>query len=97
MARRISWSRPAQHDRRTIFTYWNKNNQSNLYSRKLNRLFNEAIITLSKYPFIGRSSAILNVHIKVVRDYLIVYEVLNEEIVILRIWDGRQDSGRLPL
>ena len=87
MARRVRWSLPAQDDRKAIFTNWSKNNQSNLYSRKLNRLFNEAIISLTKY----------NVHIKVVREYLIVYEVLDEELVILRIWDGRQDSRRLPL
>jgi len=97
MARRVRWSLPAQDDRKAIFTNWNKNNQSNLYSRKLNRLFNEAIISLTKYPLIGRISAIPNVHIKVVREYLIVYEVLDEELVILRIWDGRQDSRRLPL
>jgi toxin YoeB len=97
MARKVRWSLAAQEDRKAIFTFWNKHNQSNLYSRKLNRLFNDAIAILSKFPFIGRKTAIPDVHIKLVRDYLIVYEVSDDALIIHRIWDGRQDSKEIGL
>lgn len=91
MARKIIWSYRAQADRKAIFTYWNKRNQSNAYSRKLNRLFNETVKFLSEHPQTGRPTVLENMRVKVVRDYLLIYEVQEERIIIHTIWDGRRN------
>jgi plasmid stabilization system protein ParE len=39
----------------------------------------------------GRKTNVENVHIQIVRQYLIVYKIQNEEILIVRIWDGRRN------
>ncbi len=50
MAKKIIWSLNAQKDRRNILQYWNKRNQSNRYSIKLNKLFRDSVKIVSNYP-----------------------------------------------
>lgn len=97
MARQVIWSVRAQHDRKAIFAYWNERNRSNTYSKKLNRLFNEATRLLSEHPNIGRKTILENVHVKVVRDYLIIYEITGREIIVHTVWDGRRNPADLGL
>ncbi len=95
MVRKITWSLRAQEDRKAIFKYWNERNRSKRYSQKLNRLFNETVSFLSEHPHIGRITILDNVHVKVVRDYLIIYEIAETEITIHTIWDGRRNPTEL--
>ena len=95
MAKRVIWSPRAQEDRKSIFSYWNEHNKSKSFSRKLNKLINEAIRIITEHPYIGRKTVIENVHVKIVRQYLIIYEVRDKEIVILSIWDGRRDPDKM--
>lgn len=94
MVRQIIWSLRAQADRKEILIYWNNRNKSNTYSKKLNQLFKEAIKLIGQFPQIGRPTDIENIRIKIVRDYLIVYEVNASQIYILTIWDGRRDPEK---
>jgi len=48
--RRIIWTKTAVEERREILNYWNNRNRSKTYSRKLNKLFSEAAMLLSKHP-----------------------------------------------
>ncbi len=95
MAKKIVWSIKAQNDRKEIFTYWNARNQSTVYSRKLNVLIIEAIKAISNFPNIGKLTGYKNTRVKIVRDYLIVYKELDSEIIILTIWDSRQNPLKL--
>ncbi len=95
MARKIVWSRESQNDKKDIFTYWNDRNKSKLYSRKLNKLFIAAVEFVAEFPLVGKKSNIENVRMKVVRDYLIIYEFSDEYISILRVWSTQQNPGRI--
>ena len=96
MVKQIIWSRRAQTDRKEIFKYWNKRNKSNIYSKKLNELFKEAVRLISEYPEIGKPTDDKNARLKIVRDYLIIYEVDEiDRLLILTIWDSRQNPKRL--
>jgi len=75
MVKQIIWSRRAQTDRTKIFKYWNKRNKSNIYSKKLNGLFIEAVRLIAEYPDIGKPTDDRTARIKIVRDYLIIYEL----------------------
>lgn len=87
MDRKIIWSRRSQNDRIEIFKFWNNHNKSNAYSKKLNELFKGAIRLISEYK---------KARIKIVRDYLIIYEIdAQEQLLILTIWDSRQDPEKL--
>ncbi|MDW3208368.1 MAG: type II toxin-antitoxin system RelE/ParE family toxin [Reichenbachiella sp.] len=97
MALQIIWSPLAQQKRKTILNYWIERNSSVDYSRKLNALFVQAANQLSKFPKIGRLSDVKGVRIKIVRDYLLFYEITDKAIEILTIWDSRQDPDELKL
>jgi len=91
MAKRITWSEQAHLDRQEILQYWTKRNQSKTYSIKLNKLFKEAVRILAKYPGIGKPTDLIGVRGKIVRDYIIFYQVEKDVLQILTIWDTRQD------
>ena len=95
MAKQIIWSLKAQKDKKEIFKYWSERNKSNRYSQKLNQLFKEAIQLLREHPYIGRSTDVDSIRIKIVKDYLLIYEVTETSINILSIWDWRQDPSKL--
>ena len=96
MAKQIIWSRRAQTDRKEILKYWNKRNKSNIYSKKLNGLFIEVVRLISQYPEIGKLTDDKKARIKIVRDYLIIYEVDDKDrLLILTVWDSRQNPQRL--
>ena len=93
MARQIIWTLSAHDERIKILEYWVRRNKSKVFSKKLNKLIVTAIKEVSKNPSIGRKTDFANVRVKIVRDYLIFYEVTPKAIYILSIWDGRRDSS----
>ncbi len=95
MAKQVVWSLRAQDDRKNILSYWRQRNKSNTYSKKLNLLFKEAVNTIRDFPKIGKLTDDRNARIKVVRDYLIIYEETETTIYIMTVWDGRQDPAEL--
>ncbi len=97
MAKRIIWSSQAVNDRKNILQYWNDRNKSNAYSIKLNRLFVEAVKLISEHPKIGKPTDFGNVRAKIVRDYILFFEEEEEQILILAIWDTRQNPDKLNL
>jgi len=95
MAKQIIWTERAQNDRKKILDYWRQRNKSAIYSRKLNQLFIDAIGIISNYPQIGKPTNNKNARIKIVRDYLIIYEETKTTIIILTIWDSRQNPEKI--
>lgn len=95
MAKQIIWSIRAYNDRINIFEYWNSRNKSSSFSKKLNLLFNRAVELLANHTSIGKPSEFPNIKIKVVRDYLIIYEDTPELLIILTIWDSRRNPEQL--
>ena len=87
MAKQVVWSRRALDDRKQILDYWRNRNKSNTYSKKLNQLFEEAIKIIVDFPKIGKPTDDKNARIKVVRDYIIIYEETDTHLRILTIWD----------
>ena len=95
MAKKVVWSFRAIHDRKEIFNYWNKRNKSTRYSIHLNQLFSQAVSIISNSPKIGKTTEEDNIRIKIVRDYLIIYEEFENEIHILTIFSSHQDPAKL--
>ena len=93
--RRITWALEARKERRKILTYWTKRNKSDRYSIKLRKLIKDEIQFIAAHPDCGILSDIENVSYRVLRDYLIFFEENKNEILILSIWDGRQDPEKL--
>ncbi|HEU0226476.1 MAG TPA: type II toxin-antitoxin system RelE/ParE family toxin [Arachidicoccus soli] len=97
MAKKIIWTLTAHEDRRKILLYWTVRNKSKTYSEKVNKLFIEAIGLIAEFPQIGKNTNDSKARLKVVRDYFIVYEEQKDAVVILRIWDYRQNPEDLMI
>jgi plasmid stabilization system protein ParE len=97
MAKRIAWTHRAQRERREILAYWIERNKSTSYSKKLNETFKNWVVLLSKRPWVGRKTDIEHVRVKIVKDYLIFYEVIDDTLYVLSIWDSRQNPDKLEI
>ncbi len=95
MVRQVVWTEKAQNNRIAIFTYWNNRNKSVAFSKKLHELIKESLQLICKHPMIGRPTIKENVRVKVLRDYLIIYEITEQEIIVLTLWDCRQNPDDL--
>lgn len=95
--KRVRWTLRAQKDREQILEYWSERNSSDTYPLKLNTLFKEATQLIRTHPQIGRPTDIHNVRMKIVRDYLMFYEISEEVIFILTLWDSRRDPRSLDI
>ncbi len=95
MAKRIIWSNRAQLDRKEILEYWKNRTNSSSYSKKLDSLFTVALTIVKKYPQIGKLTDDPKARIKIVREYLLIYEETEDSIILLSIWDSRQDPEKL--
>jgi plasmid stabilization system protein ParE len=91
MAKRIIWSREAVADRIQILDYWYKRLGNKKYSTKLDNLFKEVVLMLSRFPFMGRQLTNREERVLVKDHYQIYYLIEGEEIKILRVWDSRRN------
>jgi plasmid stabilization system protein ParE len=97
MAFQIVWTEKANIERQHILQFWVDHNKSKTFSLKLNKLFISSIREIAKRPSIGRKTEFDNVRIKIVREYLVLYEVIKNDLVILSVWDGRRDRRTLKI
>jgi addiction module RelE/StbE family toxin len=97
MAKKIVWTGTAIHDRFEIYQYWVNKNKSDLYSEKLERLFNEGAKLLSEFPEIGTQTDFQDLRVKVIRNYKLFYLNQKDNIQIIRVLDTRQNPDNLEL
>ncbi len=91
MAKKIIWTKKAQQERIDILSYWIENNKSKTFSIKLNKLFVNKLKLLSEQPYLGKKTEIENIFVKVVKYYLLIYEIREEILIVLSIWDSRRN------
>jgi toxin YoeB len=97
MVKKIRWSVRARRERFEILEYWANRNKSKSYSAKLNQEILDNINLLSKTPYIGKAIDIKDVRFLIVRDYLIHYQINDNYIEIITIWDSRRDPQKFKL
>lgn len=95
MARRVILSKLAREEQKRILQYWMEQNQSKTYSIKLNKQFAKALQLIASFPQIGRQTDDKSVRVKIVSHYLIIYEVIDNDIYVLTFWDSRRNPQDL--
>ncbi|GAB3004078.1 type II toxin-antitoxin system RelE/ParE family toxin [Cyclobacterium sp. 1_MG-2023] len=89
------WSLEAIYEFEAICEYWDKRNNSNLYSRKLFKLTQEVIKIIEKHPKLGVNSNSANIKMRLVENnYYLIYKICDEHIEILKFWDTRQNPKK---
>ena len=95
MAERISWSLKAKSERREILEYRNVRNGNKNYSLKLAKELGQVIRFIGKYNYLDRKTDYENVRVTFCRHYLIFYEIKEDSVEILTIWDNRRNPPKL--
>jgi toxin YoeB len=80
---------------KTIFEYYNFRNKSKIYSLKLNTLIQTELKALLNQTNIGKKTDLINVRGLLIENYFIFYEINEIHILILSVWDTRQNPKRL--
>jgi len=95
--REIVWARNAEIQLKAILEFYRSRNKSNVFSLKLyNKLVSELSKTSHK-PEIGIKTRLNNIRGLIIDEYILFYEILPEKIVVLKVWDCRQDPDKLDL
>jgi plasmid stabilization system protein ParE len=97
MVGRLIWSIEARNSRKKIFDYWNNRNKSKVYSRKLNLLFNTNLKIVIQLPEFGKPTFQENTKFIITSHFEIIYKITPNEIVVLDIWDTRQNPQNFPI
>ncbi|MGE5394288.1 MAG: type II toxin-antitoxin system RelE/ParE family toxin [Candidatus Saccharibacteria bacterium] len=92
MAKRIIWSRQAERVFNKILEFYMDRNGSKAYSRKLNQEIHELLSNISRQPFIGIKTENKNIRVVIKGNYKIFYKIEDENLIILLVWDSRQDQ-----
>jgi plasmid stabilization system protein ParE len=94
---KIRWSIEAKQDLFDILEYYILRNGNPIYSKKLNTILLKNIHNLSIHPYLGKLTEFPTVRILIKDDYEIIYEVLDELILMIMIFDCRQNPEKKQL
>lgn len=97
MARRIVWTSQAEQIFSGILIFYFKRNGTKTYSRKLNSEIKKIITLIAKHPYLGKKAEIKNIRVLVKGDLKIFYRIEDTEIVIILVWDCRQNPDDLKI
>lgn len=97
MGKIITWTEPAKNDIKEITLYWNNRNKSTSYSIKLRKIIQQNLKLISQFPLIGKDSNYKTARLFIINEYKLFYEVTNDSIIILRIWNTNQNPDTLKV
>lgn len=93
----IVWSTKAASDLKNIIEFWNSKNKSTTYSKKLILLIQNKLKQISENPFSGINTDLHNVRSILFENYYLHYSFTSNKILVLRIWDVRQNPLNFEL
>jgi len=88
---KVEWSIEARLDLLDILNFYVVRNKSIAYSKRLNSKINNSVKLIAKQPLIGVQTDIETVRAFISGDYQIIYEIIDQTILISMIWDCRRN------
>ena len=95
MVKRVIWTVRADHVFSKILEYYIERNGTKLYSNQLNFEIQSILNLLSKQPFLGVKTNFPEVRVFITSNFKIFYQISNDILLVLLIWDCRQSSESL--
>jgi plasmid stabilization system protein ParE len=95
--REVIWTKNSEIQLQQILEFFIKRNKSGLYSRKLYNKIKKELLTVSKNPELGLKTKLDQIRGLIIEDYILFYEILENQIVILKVWDCRQNPDKLNI
>lgn len=95
MSNRVVWSERAKKDLIAIKSFYDSRNQSTQYSTKLLKTFKDSAKFIEKYPNASIQTDIKNIRGFIIHHYIIYFQIIESNILILTVWDCRRDPSQL--
>ena len=95
--REVIWTKVSEIQLQQILEFFTTRNKSGLYSRKLYRKFKTEIKIAAKNPDVGIKTKLNQIRGLIIEDYIIFYEILEDRILILKVWDCKQNTDKLNI
>ncbi len=95
MAQEIIWSLRALNEFNEILEYWTERNQSDIFSKKLAVQIIKSVNKLGKFNYLGKETEDEKARVYLSGNYSIFYEIAEENILILCLWDNRRNPDTL--
>lgn len=91
----IIWTSTARLELKSILDFFILRNRSKTYSLKLHRKIQTEVKLLLLQPSIGKKTTMINVRGFLIENYLLYYELKDDKIIILSVWDTRKNPDNL--
>jgi toxin YoeB len=98
--KRLIWLPTAKYQFNEIIRFFQKRNGNNIYGKKLRMAFRQATKMIARFNEIGTRQKLEKRHIRYViveRTYQLFYEITENQIIIIKIWDVRRNPDSLEL
>lgn len=95
--RKIVWTKNSEIQLKEILIYFKSRNKSSHYSKKLYKQFKEKLRIVAEKPELGIQTKLEKVRGLIVGDYILFYEILDDKILVLKVWDCRQNPKKLDI
>jgi toxin YoeB len=92
---KVFWTESAIRQRNFIFEYWIDRNQNYNFVKKLNVQIKNVINLLKKNPELGKQTNYKNTRALIIGNYSILYQKIDNQIIITGLWDNRQNPNQL--
>jgi hypothetical protein len=92
---KVFWTESAIRQRNFIFEYWIERNQNYNFVKKLNLQIKNVISLLKKSPELGKQTDFKNTRALIIGNYSILYQKIDNQIIITGLWDNRQNPNQL--
>jgi plasmid stabilization system protein ParE len=93
--RKIVWTHRAKIKLFEILEFYSVRNKNTSYSKKLYKKIKKETSLLIKQPEIDSKTDIESVKGLIIEEYILFYEYTSELIIILTVWDCRQNPEKL--
>ena len=95
--REIVWTINSEIQLRKILYYFTQRNKSSKYSQKLYKQFKSQLRIVAQRPQIGIKTKLANIRGIIIDNYILFYEISDDKIFVLKVWDCRQSPEKLNI
>jgi len=95
--RQVVWTRNSEIQLQEIIEYFTERNKNGKYSLKLYKKFISELKLAAQNPEIGIKTKLSQIKGLIVGDYILFYEILIDKIMVLKVWDCKQNPKKLNI
>jgi len=95
--REVVWTRNSEIQLQEILEFFTNRNKSEQYSQRLYKKFKAELKVAAQRPEIGIRTKLDQIRGLIVEDYILFYQILEDKLLVLKVWDCRQNPDKLKI